>query len=82
MVGYRILLEELNGRMKSLNILEPDLVGLIVKNKQTGVSRFMNVPRCSSLWKFRHIIAEEFKIEGLSFDMHLLSGTSYKETTF
>jgi hypothetical protein len=54
----------------------------MVKNKATGVIRVMHVPRCSSLWKFRYLIAEEFRIEGLSFDMHLLSNSTYKETDF
>jgi hypothetical protein len=64
--------------MKSLNILEPDLVTLAVLNKATGQKRTMSLPRYTSLWKFRHLISEEFKIEGLGFDMHLLSGASFK----
>lgn len=42
----------------------------------------MNVPRYSSLWKLRHLIAEEFSIEGLSFEMHLGPSPHYKETNF
>ncbi len=48
--------------MKSLNILEPDPVHLIVANRATGVKKLMSVPRCTSLWKFRHLIGEEFKL--------------------
>ena len=33
LLGYRFMLEDLKGRMKSLNILEPDPVQLLVYNK-------------------------------------------------
>lgn len=56
LLSYKIFLEDLNGRMKSLNILEPDLVNLVVLNKTTGVKKMMSVPRFTSLWKFRFLI--------------------------
>lgn len=58
LLSYKIFLEDLNGRMKSLNILEPDLIQLVVLNKTTGAKRLMSVPRFTSLWKFRALIGE------------------------
>lgn len=66
--------------MKSLNILEPDLVHLYVLNKSTGVKRHMSVPRFTSLWKFRHLIGEEFNLPNLNFEMQL--GSQFIETNF
>ena len=56
LLAYRIMLEDLKGRMKSLNILDPDLIKLPVLNKQTNVKKDLMVPRYTSLWKLRHII--------------------------
>ena len=56
LLAYRIMLEDLKGRMKSLNILDPDLIKLPVLNKQTNVKKDLLVPRYTSLWKLRHII--------------------------
>lgn len=80
LLGYQFFLEDLNGRMKSLNILEPDLVQLYVLNKSTGIKRHMSVPRFTSLWKFRHLIAEEFNLPNLNFDMQL--GSQFADTNF
>lgn len=80
LLSYKIFLEDLNGRMKSLNILEPDLVHLSVLNKTTGVKRLMSVPRFTSLWKFRSLIGEEFSLPNLNFDMQL--GSNFMDTNF
>lgn len=52
------MISDINGRMKSLNILEPDPVHLIILNKTTGVKKLLIVPRYTSLWKLRHQIGE------------------------
>ena len=80
LVSFKIFLEDLNGRMKSLNIVEPDLVQLFVLNKSTGVKKFMSVPRFTSLWKFRFLISEEFNLPNLNFEMQL--GSQFIESTF
>ena len=80
LLSYKFFLEDLNGRMKSLNILEPDLIHLYVLNKSTGVKRHMSVPRFTSLWKFRYLIAEEFNLPNLNFEMQL--GSQFMETSF
>jgi hypothetical protein len=40
----------------------------------------MAVPRFTSLWKFRHLIAEEFNLPNLNFDMQL--GSQFSDTNF
>jgi hypothetical protein len=56
LLGYQIFLEEIKGRMKSLNILEPDLVPLLVMNNVTKKKKVITVPRFTSLWKLRAVI--------------------------
>jgi len=68
------MLEDLKGRMKSLNILDPDHIKLTILNKQTNQRKDLWVPRFTSLWKLRHLIGEYFGIEGLGFDLLILSG--------
>ena len=58
LLGYKFMLEDLKGRMKSLNILEPDPVQLIIYNKQNQERKIISVPRYTSLWKIRHVIGE------------------------
>jgi hypothetical protein len=62
LLGYKILLEDLKGRMKSLNILDPDLIKVTVVNKQSGLRKDLHVPRFTSLWKLRNLIGEKFGI--------------------
>ena len=68
------MLEDLKGRMKSLNILDPDPIKVAVLNKQSNQKKDFFVPRYTSLWKMRYIIGEYFGIEGLGFEMLMLSG--------
>jgi hypothetical protein len=42
--------------MKSLNILDPDIVTIHILNKGTNERKQVNVPRYTSLWKLRHLI--------------------------
>lgn len=62
LLGYKIMLEDLKGRMKSLNILDPDNISIMVLNKATGEKKTLNLPRYTSLWKLRHVIGQEFKL--------------------
>lgn len=39
--------------MKSLNILDPDLVDIVVKIDATNKVKTITVPRYTSLWKLR-----------------------------
>ena len=82
LLGYRIMLEDMKGRMESLNILDPDVIGVLVCNRSTNERRTIYVPRYTSLWKLRHLIGEEFKLPNLNFDMSTLSGHHYKESNF
>ena len=56
LLAYKIMLEDMKGRMKSLNILDPDIVTIHILNKSTNERRQVNVPRYTSLWKLRHLI--------------------------
>ena len=76
------MLEDLKGRMKSLNILDPDPISMVVLNRATNEKRNIVVPRYTSLWKLRHIIGIEFHLESLSFEMNTLSSHSYKDSYF
>jgi hypothetical protein len=77
------MLEDLKGRMKSLNILDHDPIGVLVAHKQTNQKKMIHVPRFTSLWKLRHLIGEEFGIEGLGFDMIIgTTNSPFKETSF
>ena len=67
MLSYNLLLEDLKGRMKSLNILEPDLVQFMVFNKANQEKRIIEVPRYTSLWKVRQVIGEKFDLPDLNF---------------
>ena len=58
LLAYRIMLEDMRGRMKSLNILDPDMVTIQVVNRTTSESRHVTVPRYTSLWKLREFIGE------------------------
>ena len=82
LLAYRIMLEDMKGRMKSLNILDPDIVTIQILNKSTNERKQISVPRYTSLWKLRHLIGEEFKMPNLNFDMSTLSSHSYKECSF
>jgi hypothetical protein len=73
LLGYKIMLEDLKGRMKSLNILDPDVIKVTVLNKQSGQKKDLHVPRYTSLWKLRNLIGEQFSIESLGFDMLMLA---------
>lgn len=77
--AYRVMLEELNGRMKSLNILEPDPYSLVVLNRSTNKRKTITVPRYTSLWKFRHVIAEQMGLKETNFDIFL---NNSPKTTF
>lgn len=50
------MLEDIKGRMKSLNILDPDSIAILVLNRASGEKRTITVPRYTSLWKLRHVI--------------------------
>jgi len=80
--AYKIMLEDMKGRMKSLNILDPDILTIHILNKATNERKQVQVPRYTSLWKLRHLIGIEFNLPNLNFDMHTLSSHSYKECTF
>ena len=53
LLAYQIMLEDMRGRMKSLNILDPDMVTIQVANRSTSERRQITVPRYTSLWKLR-----------------------------
>lgn len=82
LLGYQIMLEDLKGRMKSLNILDPDSIAVPVQNRATGEKKIIYTPRYTSLWKLRHLIGKEFGMEGLAFEMNTLSSHSYKDSNF
>ena len=56
LLAYQIMLEDMKGRMKSLNILDPDPVNVIVQNRSTGEKRHIFIPRYTSLWRLRYYI--------------------------
>jgi hypothetical protein len=82
LLGYKIMLEDLKGRMKSLNILDPDFISIMILNRGTNEKRTIFIPRFTSLWNLRHIIGQEFDLPGLGFEMSTLSSHSYKESFF
>ena len=82
LLAYQIMHEDMKGRMKSLNILDPDHVGIVIHNRVSGDRRQIYVPRYTSLWKLRHLIGEEFKMPNLNFDMATLSSHNYKDSNF
>ena len=56
-IAYELMLEEIEGRMKSLTILEPTINHITVLYKGTiNKERVISLPRYSSLWKLRKII--------------------------
>ena len=82
LMAYRIMLEDLKGRMKSLTILDTDAQTFTVANRTTGEKKSITVPRCTSLWKLRHVIGEEFNLPNLNFEMMTLGSRSYKDCDF
>lgn len=55
--------------MKSLNILEPDILEIKVKEASSGRTFIFNLPRYTSLWKFRLLIDEKFELNHTNFDI-------------
>lgn len=55
--------------MKSLNILEPQTVDIVVKLAGTNSIQTFTVPRYTSLWKFRMLIAEKFDLGQSNFEI-------------
>ena len=82
LLAYNIMLEDMKGRMKSLNILDPDTIPIQVINRSNNQRITVTVPRYTSLWKLRHLIGQEFNMPNLNFDMATLGNHSYKECNF
>lgn len=55
-LGFKLMLEEIQGRMKSLTILEPSIVNIVVLLKPKNIEKTILLPRYSSLWKLRQAI--------------------------
>jgi hypothetical protein len=60
--SYRIFFEDLKGRMKSLNILDPDPFTISVLNKATGLKKLITIPQYTSIWRLREVIGTEFNL--------------------
>ena len=58
LLGYNILLNEIHGRMKSLNILDPTIQNVVVKVAGTAKIKTIPLPRYTSLWKLMCKIGE------------------------
>lgn len=53
-----IFFEEIKGRMKSINILEPSTITLVVLLKGKNLTKTLSLPRYTSLWKLRLLLNE------------------------
>jgi hypothetical protein len=69
LIGYNILLNEINGRMKSLNILDPTIQNVVVRVASTGKTKTLLLPRYTSLWKLRICIGEELGLGTTNFEI-------------
>ena len=56
LLAYQLLLTDIKGRMKSLNITEPDLIHLTILNKSNHSRTILTLPRYTSLWAMRAAI--------------------------
>lgn len=68
---FRHFLEAIEGRMKSQNILSVAPVTLYIKLQEPEQIRPITLPYCSSIYKLRLKIDEDFDLKHTDFEMYL-----------
>lgn len=81
-IGYSVLFEEIKGRMKSINILDPSESTFTVLAKESGFRKMISLPKNASLWKLRQVINAEFKLNNTNFEMYATEKRSSTDMEF
>jgi hypothetical protein len=62
--------------MKSLNILDPDLMEIGVRIENTKNFKILSLPRYTSLWKLRLEINNAFELKNTNFNIFLVENNT------